>query len=751
MEKITTPESVLKIFHRIATVEGGYVPTAEPEPEEKDDKKKGGRNNASKRNNNRKPNNNNINSNNKNDNKTEEKTGTEENKMSPNNTPGNNARKVTFDNFMAATHFLYGDSFTHFDAYRGFTSAIQQQRLTSTFDEATNEFIVNEGEMTLEELASSPLDKNLFIHALKICGLAIVEYNEKLEDEKGGKTNELPPPKKDFNSNLQRQNEEAQKAMDAANVFANKLLDVLPDNCDSNHFNKSPNFAQALYNALVENISFGAKLSIDIFGIGLLKNYEHSLRQGYFSFRDGDPLRWPAELEEGLVDVGDFTEFIDTMCAISVDIGQSSDLTIALQGMIELMGIHEDLPDNGGASWIRVDPNKDLNVSNINPNASIVSPMDDNNNGDDGGGLYMNDMNVRDPELAQTLHNEAKLSSIRLNKLLRDLEMDEELPGSKRGFVGTKGVNIKLDETANPHQWHPMPCIIREVLRAPSAPLPVENLMEAALSYHNVSHYDAAAKTYAAAREVWMEEENYNRQDYIDMMREEDAEYNPDTDAKLDKPLIPPRSEIFLLCSMGSVHESNGNDEMALSLYMEARRTAMTHLDHNDPDVAIPYSHVGSICYHLGRYALSFRCYNVALNIRESALGKRHPDTASLYCNIGCCLCMMGPKLLIKARYYLRLSEKILKDTLGPYHIRTSTSSRNVSRVRSRTGIITQPSAGYKKVNPKYDMYTHSKPPPGIEFLREDTRFWKAGIGGQLPAIKAVRGGGKKKKKKKKK
>ena len=48
-------------------------------------------------------------------------------------------------------------------------------------------------------------------------------------------------------------------------------------------------------------------------------------------------------------------------------------------------------------------------------------------------------------------------------------------------------------------------------------------------------------------------------------------------------------------------------------------------------------------------------------------------------------------------------------------------------------------------------MYTHSKPPPGIEFLREDTRFWKAGIGGQLPAIKAVRGGGKKKKKKKKK
>ena len=47
-----------------------------------------------------------------------------------------------------------------------------------------------------------------------------------------------------------------------------------------------------------------------------------------------------------------------------------------------------------------------------------------------------------------------------------------------------------------------MPCIIREVLRAPDAPLPVENLMEAALSYHNVSHYDAAPKTYGAAESM---------------------------------------------------------------------------------------------------------------------------------------------------------------------------------------------------------------------------------------------------------
>ena len=83
------------------------------------------------------------------------------------------------------------------------------------------------------------------------------------------------------------------------------------------------------------------------------------------------------------------------------------------------------------------------------------------------------------------------------------------------------------------------------------------------------------------------------------MMKEEDNDYNPETDPKLEQPLIPPRSEIFLLCSIGSVHESDGNDEMALSCYMEARRTALTYLDPNDPDLAIPYSHVGSICFHL--------------------------------------------------------------------------------------------------------------------------------------------------------
>ena len=50
----------------------------------------------------------------------------------------------------------------------------------------------------------------------------------------GEKANELPPPHTDFANDIQRKNEEAQRAMDAADVFATHLLSALPDKCDSN-------------------------------------------------------------------------------------------------------------------------------------------------------------------------------------------------------------------------------------------------------------------------------------------------------------------------------------------------------------------------------------------------------------------------------------------------------------------------------------------------------------------------------------
>ena len=52
-----------------------------------------------------------------------------------------------------------------------------------------------------------------------------------------------------------------------------------------------------------------------------------------------------------------------------------------------------------------------------------------------------------------------------------------------------------------------------------------------------------------------------------------------------------PLATIFILCGIGSVHESAGNDEMALTCYLDAQRTALARLSHDDADMAVTFSH----------------------------------------------------------------------------------------------------------------------------------------------------------------
>jgi len=112
----------------------------------------------------------------------------------------------------------------------------------------------------------------------------------------------------------------------------------------------------------------------------------------------------------------------------------------------------------------------------------------------------------------------------------------------------------------------PRVCVLREVCRAPEAPLEVENLMESALSYHNSSQYDLAINAYIAARTKWLE--------WMEMtdMGGKGAEEDEDGEGKMGND-IPPRAAIFVLCGIGSVHESAGNDEMAQTCYLDAQRT----------------------------------------------------------------------------------------------------------------------------------------------------------------------------------
>ena len=226
------------MFHRIATVEGGYVPPV-VEPEEKDEgnskdrsgkKKKYGSNNGRRGAKDAKA----AKASEKKESKNSENGDSRDGGSGP--SPTRSMNRGNFDT-MAATLYMK----RRFYALRRIPGLTAGTARALTFNLMSLQMnLLLKAELSLEEIASEMLDKNMFIHAVQCCGLALTEYNEKKVE--GENANELPPPQTDFANDIQRKNEEAQRAMDAADVFATHLLSALPDKCDSNHFNKASNF-----------------------------------------------------------------------------------------------------------------------------------------------------------------------------------------------------------------------------------------------------------------------------------------------------------------------------------------------------------------------------------------------------------------------------------------------------------------------------------------------------------------------------
>ena len=194
-----------------------------------------------------------------------------------------------------------------------------------------------------------------------------------------------------------------------------------------------------------------------------------------------------------------------------------------------------------------------------------------------------------------------------------------------------------------------------------------------------------------------------------------------------------------------------GNDEMALTCYLDAQRTALSRLSHDDPDMAVAYSHLGSVCFHLGRFTTASRCYRVAVSIRHHLLGSSHPDCAASHSSLGASLCMLGPSSMVEARYHLKLAAKELKRQLGPTHPRTVVASRNSLRARGRpTNMVTKQDLDENGKRPS--RFVSGMKPKTIS-LRDDGGFFHPG--GKLPGVtgkasKKKKGKGKGKKKKKK-
>jgi len=98
---------------------------------------------------------------------------------------------------------------------------------------------------------------------------------------------------------------------------------------------------------------------------------------------------------------------------------------------------------------------------------------------------------------------------------------------------------------------------------------------------------------------------------------------------------LRPEQELYFELSLGSIYESCGKDDIAMSCYMKAKAIKLP-ADH--PDQAFAYTCLGSVLYHIDEPAWSLRCYLKAREIRELCIGGDTVDTATVYNNIGCCM-----------------------------------------------------------------------------------------------------------------
>lgn len=91
--------------------------------------------------------------------------------------------------------------------------------------------------------------------------------------------------------------------------------------------------------------------------------------------------------------------------------------------------------------------------------------------------------------------------------------------------------------------------------------------------------------------------------------------------------------------SLGSIYESCGKDDIAITCYMKAIQEIK--LVENHPDKAFPFMGLGSVFFHIDEPAWALRCYLQAREIRETRLGGDTVDTATVYNNLGCCMYML--------------------------------------------------------------------------------------------------------------
>jgi tetratricopeptide (TPR) repeat protein len=135
---------------------------------------------------------------------------------------------------------------------------------------------------------------------------------------------------------------------------------------------------------------------------------------------------------------------------------------------------------------------------------------------------------------------------------------------------------------------------------------------------------------------------------------------------------------------MGYGFDELANYEEALNYYQKALEIREKALGKKHPDTATNYNNIGAIYSNQGDYDKALEYYQTALDIHEKALGKEYPDTATNYNNIGAIYSNQGDSA--KALEYLQKTIEIQEKVLGKEHPDTAASYNNIGFVYSNQG-----------------------------------------------------------------
>ena len=128
----------------------------------------------------------------------------------------------------------------------------------------------------------------------------------------------------------------------------------------------------------------------------------------------------------------------------------------------------------------------------------------------------------------------------------------------------------------------------------------------------------------------------------------------------------------------------DGNYPKSLEFLTKALEIREKALGKDHPDTATSYNNIGIVYKNMGDYPKALEFFTKALNINEKVLGKDHPATALSYNNIGSVYSDMGdyPKALEFYTKALNIKEKVL----GKDHPDTALSYNNIGSVYSDMG-----------------------------------------------------------------